>query len=84
MLPHEWQIRRLLGGSGGLKITSQTRAPRQVAIGERRQPNPKGKPGYLRVDTVHQGQRDGQPGVYHINAVDTRFQAHFWIGKCYG
>jgi hypothetical protein len=44
---------------------------RQVSIGERRKPDPQGQPGYLRVDTVHQGQRDGQPGVYHINAVDT-------------
>jgi hypothetical protein len=44
---------------------------RQVSIGERRRPDPKGQAGYLRVDTVHQGQHDGQPGVYHINAVDT-------------
>jgi transposase InsO family protein len=41
-----------------------------VAIGERRKPQPGGKPGYLRVDTVHQGDRDGIKGVYHINAVD--------------
>ena len=32
----------------------QTR-PVQIAIGERRRPDPKGRPGYLRVDTVHQG-----------------------------
>jgi hypothetical protein len=44
---------------------------RQVAIAERRRPEPQGKPGYIRVDTVHQGQHDGHPGVYHINAVDT-------------
>jgi hypothetical protein len=44
---------------------------RQVSIAERRKPDPQGKPGYLRVDTVHQGQHDGQPGIYHINAVDT-------------
>jgi len=44
---------------------------RRVSIAERRKPDPQGKPGYLRVDTVHQGQHDGQPGVYHINAVDT-------------
>jgi hypothetical protein len=44
---------------------------RPVSIGERRQPDPRGRPGYLRVDTVHQGQRDGEPGVYHLNAVDT-------------
>ena len=42
----------------------------QVAIGERRKPEPGGLPGYLRVDTVHQGDRDGVKGVYHINAVD--------------
>ena len=44
--------------------------PVQVAIGERRRPCPGGKPGYLRVDTVHQGDLDGVKGVYHINAVD--------------
>ena len=44
--------------------------PVQVAIGERRRPQPNGKPGYLRVDTVHQGDVDGIKGVYHINAVD--------------
>jgi hypothetical protein len=44
---------------------------RRVSIGERRKPDPKGRPGYIRVDTVHQGQHDGKPGVYHINAVDT-------------
>jgi transposase InsO family protein len=41
-----------------------------AAIGQRRQPDPQGRPGYLRVDTVHQGDRDGTKGVYHINAVD--------------
>lgn len=42
----------------------------QVAIGERREPRPDGKPGYIRVDTVHQGDMEGSKGVYHINAVD--------------
>jgi hypothetical protein len=37
---------------------------------ERRRPDPQGQPGYLRVDTVHQGDLDGAKGVYHINAVD--------------
>ena len=44
--------------------------PTAVSIGERRCPQPEGRPGYLRVDTVHQGDRDGVKGVYHINAVD--------------
>jgi transposase InsO family protein len=45
--------------------------PTQVAIGERRKPDPRGQPGYLRVDTVHQGDStDGVKGVYHIKAID--------------
>ena len=44
--------------------------PTAVSIGERRRPDPQGQPGYVRVDTVHQGDRPGAKGVYHINAVD--------------
>jgi len=44
--------------------------PTLVTIGERRRPDPQGQPGYLRIDTVHQGDQDGAKGVYHINAVD--------------
>lgn len=45
-----------------------------IPIGERRKPEPDGQPGYIRVDTVHQGDyidESGQKkGVYHINLVD--------------
>jgi len=44
--------------------------PSAVTIGERRKPDPQGRPGFLRVDTVHQGDWEGAKGVYHINAVD--------------
>ena len=44
--------------------------PSGISIGERRRPDPQGSPGYLRVDTVHQGDWEGAKGVYHINAVD--------------
>lgn len=44
--------------------------PTAVPIGERRKPVPDGKPGYIRVDSVHQGDQDGEKGVYHINLVD--------------
>jgi len=44
--------------------------PAVVKIAERARPDPGGKPGYIRVDTVHQGDRDGEKGVYHLNAVD--------------
>jgi len=48
----------------------QPTRPTPIPIGERRKPQPQGRPGYLRVDTVHQGDQDGNKGLYHINAVD--------------
>jgi hypothetical protein len=54
-----------------IRVRVQHTKGSKVSIGERRQPEPKGRPGYLRVDTVHQGQHDGEPGLYHLNAVDT-------------
>jgi hypothetical protein len=44
--------------------------PTAVPIGERRKPFPDGKPGYIRVDSVHQGDLDKEKGVYHVNLVD--------------
>ncbi len=52
------------------RIQYQVTRPTPVSIGERRKPEPQGRPGYLRIDTVHQGDQDGVKGVYHINAVD--------------
>lgn len=51
-------------------LTVHKTHPTTVRIGERRKPDPQGRPGYLRVDTVHQGDRDGEKGVYHINTID--------------
>lgn len=51
-------------------LTYSTTTPMAVQIGERRRPDPQGQPGYLRLDTVHQGDRPEEKGVYHINAVD--------------
>ena len=48
----------------------------QRNIGERAKPDPQGKPGYIRIDTVHQGDLASESGiisekgVYHINSVD--------------
>ena len=44
------------------------------AIGERRKPKPEGKPGFIRVDSVHQGDLDKAKGVYHINLTDETTQ----------
>jgi hypothetical protein len=48
----------------------QPTRPTPIPIGQRRKPRPQGQPGYLRIDTVHQGDKDGVKGIYHINAVD--------------
>ena len=51
-------------------LSYQPTRPSIAPIGERRKPRPNGKPGFLRIDTVHQGDQDGRKGLYHINAVD--------------
>jgi transposase InsO family protein len=62
-----------------LRITKNYKKTKPVVvnIGERRRPEPNGIPGYIRVDTVHQGDKDGQKGVYHINTVDEVTQFEF-------
>jgi len=59
-----------------LRTTHHKTRPTQVRIGERRKPRPDGRPGFLRVDSVHQGDLDRVKGLYHINLVDevTQFQ----------
>lgn len=52
------------------RVVWQKTRPSRVAIGIRKAPAPQGLPGYIRIDTVHQGDLDGAKGVYHINAVD--------------
>lgn len=50
--------------------------PKSAPIAQRRKPTPNNQPGYIRIDSVHQGDQDKRKGVYHINAVDevTQFQ----------
>ena len=38
---------------------------------------PEGRPGWVRVDSVHQGDLDKVKGVYHVNAVETVTQYQF-------
>lgn len=61
----------------------KTRSKKAQHIGQRRKPFPNGQPGYLRVDTVHQGDLDRQKGVYHINLVDevTQFEMVISVEK---
>ena len=41
-----------------------------VSIGIRKKPETNGVPGHVRVDSVHQGDKDKEKGVYHVNLVD--------------
>ena len=66
---HLYNMRRSKTYQRNRRQFDKTR-PRASAIGARRKPQPNGQPGYLRVDTVHQGDLDGFKGLYHINAVD--------------
>jgi len=49
---------------------TKTSGNAKITIGERRKPRTEGKPGFLRVNSVHQGDLDKEKGVYHINMTD--------------
>ncbi|MBL4864825.1 MAG: transposase family protein [Pseudomonadales bacterium] len=72
---HLYNLRASTGYQRQRRNFTKTQA-RKVAIGDRRKPQPNGQPGYIRIDTVHQGDLDKHKGVYHINAVDevTQFE----------
>ncbi|MEN8133777.1 MAG: integrase, partial [Pseudomonadota bacterium] len=67
----------------GQRHQYQKTKPVRSRIGERRMPNPNGQPGFIRIDSVHQGDQDGMKGVYHINAVDeiTQFEVVCTVEK---
>ena len=66
---HIYNLKKTLTFQKESLVYTKTK-PAKVAIGERKKPYPKGKPGFLRVDSVHQGDFDKKKGVYHINLVD--------------
>ena len=51
-------------------VLTKTRPSTAVTIGVRKAPAPDGRAGFIRIDSVHQGDLDGVKGLYHINAVD--------------
>ncbi len=60
---HLYNLRQSRAYLGDRRRLSKTQ-PTRVRIGDRQKPSPNGKPGYLSVDTVHQGDFDGDKGVY--------------------
>jgi len=77
---HLYNLRKRAGYGRVRHLRTKTRTA-HIAIGQRRAPAPDNRPGFLRVDSVHQGDQDGLKGLYHINAVDcvTQYQA---IASC--
>ena len=75
-IPHIYNLRK---SSRYLRLTKryQKTKPSSNKIGQRTKPEPHGAPGYIRVDTVHQGDHRGVKGVYHINTIDEVTQFEF-------
>ena len=78
---HLYNLRRTESYRKKRLVWHRTRPARWPLVGGwpraiRKAPAPEGVPGYIRIDTVHQGDLDGLKGVYHgprpapINAVD--------------
>ncbi len=80
---HIYNLRKSSGYKKYRCHYEKTKSPKGIHIGERRKPQANGKPGYIRIDTVHQGDLDGRKGVYHINAVDevTQFEVVVSVEK---
>src|SRR3990167_9392741 len=66
---HLYNLRRARGYAAKRRHWTKTRG-HSVPIAERRAPSPDNRPGFIRIDSVHQGDQDGMKGLYHINAVD--------------
>ncbi len=67
---HLYNLRKSAGYQARRTSFTSTR-PVKNAIGVRKAPGPEGRAGFVRIDTVHQGDLDGVKGVYHITCVDS-------------
>jgi transposase InsO family protein len=79
---HLYNLRKSAGYAKARVHFAETTAPRTpVNIGIRKRPDPQGRAGFLRIDSVHQGDHEGMKGIYYINVVDcvTQYQAVFAV-----
>ncbi len=67
---HLYNLRASAGYRAQRVVLTKTRPTKAATIGVRKAPAPEGRPGFIRIDSVHQGDQDGIKGLYHINAVD--------------
>ena len=70
---HLYNLRHQAGYQATRSHWTKTQG-RALPIGQRRAPTADGRPGFIRIDSVHQGDQDGLKGLYHINAVDCATQ----------
>lgn len=66
---HLYNLRKSSGYQARRRTFTKTR-PVGNSIGVRKAPRPKGRAGFVRIDTVHQGDLDGVKGVYHLTCID--------------
>jgi hypothetical protein len=66
---HLYNLRKS-SGYQALRVIFTKTNPVRNSIGVRKVPRPIGRVGFVRIDTVHQGDLDGIKGVYHITCVD--------------
>lgn len=66
---HLYNLRKSSGYQALRTTLAKTRAVCNP-IGVRKAPTPNGRAGWVRIDSVHQGDLDGIKGVYHITCVD--------------
>jgi transposase InsO family protein len=68
---HLYHLRRCERYLAHHTVRTKTRTDRRsAAIAIRRAPTPDNRPGFIRIDSVHQGDFRGRWSIYHINAVD--------------
>jgi transposase InsO family protein len=67
---HLYNLHHSAGYRNHRVVLTKTQPNKASAIGVRKAPAPEGRPGFIRIDSVHQGDLDGVKGLYHINAVD--------------
>ena len=67
---HLYNLRKSAGYQK-LRLSFTKTHPVCNPIGVRKPPRPNGRAGWVRIDSVHQGDLDGIKGVYHITCVDS-------------
>ena len=70
---HLYNLRKSAGYQAQRTSFTKTR-PVVNSIGVRKAPRPDGRAGFVRIDSVHQGDLDKVKGVYHITSVDSASQ----------